>query len=362
MYRAEFFDYKMVYKDFCVFDENTELSLDYLAWDASQIRVYRKAVKTIKSDLVHITRDGKTIFDGVVSAISYPAKSVMQIDIKPLLCFIHYVDGYDQHLQGCNDLAWAIYSSIFYRYAWGEESFMDAQTGHTAADNGWIIPIQGSDCSNSADRPYAYSDKFTVVSGLRMITDGLTMYRILTDASLDMKSRSVNLSVSINTAAVTIESDLDNIIDRSITLGDSYGSVNKYVVFNADDPEGSALSFFLHPDGTVDMADSNRILPIVEAGTSVSNSDTWRAEALQQAKDAMIPKAYNNEIDLTVRDNDAIIRPEEMQIGTLATIYAGGTAYPSLLTGKIRKNHLITLIFGSVRVDLTKQLLMERRK
>ena len=60
MYRAEFFSYDVQYKDFALFDDDTELSLDYIAWDASQIKIPGKRLAVIKGDLVHITRDGKT--------------------------------------------------------------------------------------------------------------------------------------------------------------------------------------------------------------------------------------------------------------------------------------------------------------
>lgn len=361
MYRAEFFDYKMVYKDFAVFDDDTELSIDYLAWDASQIHVYNKAVRTVKSDLVHVTRDGKTIFDGYVNAISYPAKNEMQIDVLPLLCSFRFASYFEAHKQACTDLAKWIYDEFRDRYVGGFEPYVDSG-GHTHQDGSWIIPFSISSTVIEGSRPYAYNDEFCLIAGTKMFADLLTRWRVLVSASLNMRSKTVSVTLSQRTEAVTIEADLDNIVERSVSLGNSYGSTNKMAIFNPNDGDSYAQVFYLHPDGTVDAMSTNRIEPVVEAMEKIDSSDTWAAEALQKAKDTMIPAQYDNEIDLTVADDDAIVRPEELPIGTLATIRTGGAEYQSLLTGKTRNNHLITLIFGSVRVDLTKQLSMERSK
>jgi hypothetical protein len=65
--------------------------------------------------------------------------------------------------------------------------------------------------------------------------------------------------------------------------------------------------------------------------------------------------AYSNLIEITVMKGDALIHPEEMQFGQVVKIISGGVEYSSILTGReIGQN--IKLIFGTVRLDLTKIL------
>ncbi len=94
----------------------------------------------------------------------------------------------------------------------------------------------------------------------------------------------------------------------------------------------------------------------------LEDSETWDALAKAQAVQAMTPSISDNEIKLSYIFDDKIARPFEKKIGTLATIYTGRTAYRSILTGWSIESNLITLVFGLIRVDLTKKLILERRK
>lgn len=47
----------------------------------------------------------------------------------------------------------------------------------------------------------------------------------------------------------------------------------------------------------------------------------------------MTPEKYQHSIELSYRENDPLIHPNAIQIGTMTTIYYNNNAYVSILTG-----------------------------
>lgn len=69
---------------------------------------------------------------------------------------------------------------------------------------------------------------------------------------------------------------------------------------------------------------------------------------------------YKNLIELTVDKDDTLIYPGRIPISRPVDIIHEGVTYPSIFTGySFLKNGLVKLIFGLVRVELTKQLNMK---
>ena len=67
-------------------------------------------------------------------------------------------------------------------------------------------------------------------------------------------------------------------------------------------------------------------------------------------------------LELRYRQDDPMVTPAALEIGTQADILYGGKAYRSILTGYELDSGTITLVFGAVRMELTKKLILERRK
>lgn len=306
-----------------------------------------------------------TVMDGYVNNVSYPSKNVTQVDVLPLLCMMRFSQGFDNALFGSADIAGDFWTWVGDRYQRGTENYQSG-VGITPNDGALEIPFGIGAQPAYTSRPFGATDQFTVYSATQIMTYLLTVYRMVSSAKIDMSTfvvPSVYFDLSENSDEVTLESDLDNVVERSITLGNSYGSVNKIIIFRPTSTSTYGTAYYLHKDGSIDTDGSdfnNRIVPVVSTMDIVDDGDDWAAQALQRAKDVMQPKAFDNEIDLTYKADDALVHPRDIKIGTLATIYAAGVAYQSILTGKVLQNNLIKLIFGSVRVDLTKQLLMER--
>lgn len=68
---------------------------------------------------------------------------------------------------------------------------------------------------------------------------------------------------------------------------------------------------------------------------------------------------YSNNIELTVKADDPMINPLTMPIGQVVNIIHEGVSYNSILTGREVKGGLVKLIFGTIRLELTKILNMK---
>lgn len=77
------------------------------------------------------------------------------------------------------------------------------------------------------------------------------------------------------------------------------------------------------------------------------------------AKKVFKASKYTNLIELTVPSNDSMIKPFEMEIGQVANIIHDNVSYNSILSGKEIKGGLVKLIFGTIRLELTKILNMK---
>lgn len=87
---------------------------------------------------------------------------------------------------------------------------------------------------------------------------------------------------------------------------------------------------------------------------------TIQQDANEIAKKAFSSNKYSNYIELTYQKDDSMINPLTMAIGQEVNIIHEGVSYNSILSGReIQKNGLVKLIFGTIRLELTKILNMK---
>lgn len=190
-----------------------------------------------------------------------------------------------------------------------------------------------------------------------IITRALEKYRISIEVKPDFVHRRINLYIGVNSAdSRTFEADLPNVIEKNVVLKQTANSLNKLTVYNEDD-YSTSITYFLHPDGEYDTTDSDRVTPVNFAisSTIALDEQTFEAAAQLVASDRFSGRAYNNLIELKVMNDDDLVRPSEMDIGQQAVVITNGVAYTTCLTGKVVSD-TTTLIFGTVRIDLTKIL------
>jgi hypothetical protein len=124
----------------------------------------------------------------------------------------------------------------------------------------------------------------------------------------------------------------------------------------------------LYKDGTYDTSGTasgkERITPIKMEVLAVtpSSSNTWAKQHKEQADQRFGNLKWKNHIELDVlnsnttvlmwTDSNGVSHPLEM--GQEAQIFYNGKFYDSILTG-IRYSDLTTLIFGRIRIDMSKK-------
>ena len=346
MFKAEFFDHSFAFVDRHPVPRGTQLQQDYLTVEPAVITVPGRT-KVAKGNYVHIT--GNAEFDGVVSDVQ-PAEHTTAISIRPLQALFDVEVFTEDFTDVAQFLHWAITATLVEN-----------------TDLLQNIPLVITNSVNKADRPVSITE--TKVNLINMMAAALTTYRIAVDCKLDMKNKLISADIRQVSAARTLEADLHNVLSRDITIGDGYGNYNKALIKKIirDEETGTvilsdAVPFFLHTDGNVSTEDTDRITPVFQTVEMLDDCEDWDAVALNRASELLAGTKYNNEIILEYRLNDRLIFPMSMEIGTAVTIYHDNKKYRSVLTGRILCDNTVSLIFGAVRVDLTKKIILDRRK
>lgn len=346
MYKLELFTEQMESASAAIIDTPT-IDLDYLTFGAFSLTAPLISCK--KGYFAHITNGKALVADCIVSDVQ-PGTGTVQISMRPLQALFDV----EVFASPITDVA-----------AWLTQQITEQFVSN--ADTLQNRPVTVTSTVRSA-YPLTEGDSETLVL-TDIMAQALTTYGIFVDCYLDMKNKQIVVQIVPPGAAITLEAGLSNVLDKEVTLGDSYGSTNKMVIRKqVTDEETGAVTYpdqviyYLHPDGAVDTTDSNRITPVFWTLANLADSDTWDQDAQDKAVETLTPEQYDNEIVLQYRAGDNLVQPEDIQIGTTATIMVDGTAYTSILTGRSLDTGTVTLTFGAVRVDLTKQLLLQRRK
>lgn len=349
MYKAEFFSPSLNFKRSFPLDESCLIAVDYLTMDCFDIEIQQKNIKVSKGDFCRISRvNGGVVQDFAVADCSY-AETKSNVSLRPLQALLD-VDVYNDGIDDCA--------------AWLTRTINEYLVKN--ADTWQNRPIVVENQTSAAERPISTEE--TAVNLLDVMTTALTVYRVIVQAALDLQNQKVVFAIQQMSASATLEADLGNIVEKEIVLGDSYGSKNKYILRRVQTDQGTGMvkvletrAYYLHPNGSVDSNNENRITPVFWALGELEDSETWEADALSQAVEALTPEQYDNEIRLDYKKDDPMIIPEEILMGTEAVIYMGGQAYKSLLTGREWDGNIHRLVFGCVRTDLTKKIILQRR-
>lgn len=94
-----------------------------------------------------------------------------------------------------------------------------------------------------------------------------------------------------------------------------------------------------------------------DSSSSIDDYTTFDEAAAEQAYSEFAGRTWTNLIELTVGLEDALINPLDLKFGQTVQVIHNGTEYTSIFTGK-KFSTTMTLTFGTVRMDLTKQLKM----
>lgn len=326
-YRIEVFTRGYVFRDWAVI-EDPEISYDYLTLDPTELHA-PKLVKAQRGDYLCISNG----YQGIITGVEY-GRTTTTLTVKPLLSLLDVSVYYDR-----NNI-----------YSMNLEAFLGALITATYIDNpdpdqnipGMTVNIQ----TGTTDGRLSLVDNIQNI--YTCTTKALTKYSVVVDLLLDPQRRTLSANIrKILKPARTIESDLPNILDRSFTLRDSYGAVNKFVAVNKRD-ETQQQAFY-----------ASGYAPPPVWTTEYIDDDDFGTAAANRAADVFTPQEFNNLIELTVTTGDRLVH--DYGVGDAVQIIKDGVAYPSVMTGYTLKGNVVKLIFGAVRIDLTKILMIERR-
>lgn len=190
-----------------------------------------------------------------------------------------------------------------------------------------------------------------------LIRRALEEYGIAIHTSVDFQNGAINLTIGKVVGTQTIEADLPNVFERTFLINESSKNTNKLDVYNSANYT-STIIYYKHTDGTYSTTNSDRLYPVVREvqAVEVEEGSTFAQAAASAAASVFGEVTYNNLIEIKCLYDDELIRPKELEIGSVVTVIHEGQAYTSIMTGYQLENNVINLIFGSIRADLTKLL------
>lgn len=199
-----------------------------------------------------------------------------------------------------------------------------------------------------------------------IILPAFLQYQIRLDYSINLKTKQIVINIGKNTLpSFVIESELPNILNKEITIKKSSKTINKVIVYDTED-YNHFITYYLHTDDSYDTEDRDRIQPVFyeiqEASKEVEEQEgvevvikTFEESALEKAESSFKKNKYTNLIELEMFIDDDLINPTQLKIGQVVSVISEGMIYESILTG-VQLNNKIKLIFGTIRLELTKIL------
>ncbi len=343
MCKIEIFDTDFNYKCSHIIQPES-ISFDYLTFEATEFIVIGECLAQT-GYFAHIT--GDINFDGVVKDVQTD-KNGSKISIRPLQTLFDF----DVFVKDFTDVAKFINDSI---------------TDYVVNNRDKLQNKPVAIINNTEPKTRTLDITLSKVNLLTVFSQALTIYQIAVDCKLDMKIKKVICEINQIAKTRVIETELKNIIEKEITLGQADKNTNKLIIRKIEKDKETdtvtileTVSFFLHTDGTISAIDEKRISPVFWQLEDIEISEDWNDKARSKAIQVLTPQKFNNEINIKCLISDEIIRPMEIAIGTQVYIIHNKKRYTSILTGKVFEKNMVILNFGKVRIDFTKQLILER--
>ena len=306
-----------------------------------------------KGDYIRIVNDTDDYF-GVITAIQVneSIEGFSEIKFKPFISLFDSPILFDTTLQGSGTTLEQAIANIITAY-WINNSDTDAniyglQVATISSTAGWTVHIT-SDQSGL--------NKAIVNFMNSIIRRSLTKYQVGLYVTPDFQNKTITVSIGIKTSSTfVIEADLPSVIEKSVILNETTQDINKLIIYDQADMSTNII-YYKHTDGSYDTSNTDRITPVIFNMTSVAvvTGSTFAAAAKDAADKQFDVDSYSNLIELTMVNDDMLIMPTTIAIGQAVQVITNGASYTSILTG-IERSTKTKLIFGSIRLDLTKIL------
>lgn len=350
-YNVEFFDIDMNLVAHTNVNE-PKYNADYLSNARNNIEIPSNP-NIEEGNYIRIVK-GSVEYFGVIDNVEYTGidDSVMKLEY---ISFIDYFFDtkimFDTNLQGSIPLETClanIIKSLWVNNSDQSQNLKGLTVETTSTTSSWGFNLK-SDTEG----------KHHCIIGFRdtLIKRSATSFYVFINVHPDFQNKKITLNIGVNQKSpVLIETVLPNIISRRISLKKTTNTLNKLVVYNTANYTDTRV-YFLHSNGKFDRNNVDRLVPVSfdTTAVSVNEGSTFAKEADSAAAEAFGQVSYNNLIELELSVDDKMIVPRTLELGQLVNVIHDGRITASILTG-FEIDKTITLIFGTVRLDLTKIL------
>lgn len=327
-----------------------DYNYDYLSTVENSILIeFNENVE--KGDYIRIVNNTDSYFGFISSiAVNEAIQGFSEIRFKPFIALFDAPIMFDTTLQGSgtsleNAIA-GIITDYWINNADADENIYGLEVQTLSTTSNWGFHI-------TSDQKGL--DKAIINFMTSIIRRSLTKYQVGLYAEPDFTNKKVVVSIGVKALSTFyIEADLPNVIEKSIIVNETTEDMNKLFIYDQSDLVTNVI-YYKHPDGSYDTRDEDRITPVIYGITSVavSEGDTFADVAEDAANKQFDVDTYSNLIEITVQNEDEIVMPQSLTIGQIVNVISNGTSYSSILTGVERSNKT-KLIFGTIRLDLTK--------
>ena len=323
---------------------------DYLALSESSIEVLDVAAEV--GDYIRIT-NGTMEYSGVISSIERKEGSRLSVSFKPFISLFEAPILFNTDLQGTSTMEAVmagIVSSYWVNNSDSEQNIEGLEVRTISSTSSWGLNLK----SDTEGKHHCIVNFYSV-----FIVRALEKYGIVFSTSMDWQRKKITLKIGkLSEEIRRIELNLPNILSSSVTIRQTDNTVNKLIVYSTSDYTTNKI-YYLHPDGTYNTTNANRIKPVVfEVKGADDSTASFDSAAASVASETFGSIEYNNLIEMKTMADDEMIKPMDMKIGQTVKIISKNKEYVSILTGK-KISETVKLTFGTIRLDLTKIL---RRK
>lgn len=330
---------------------------DYLSMVENSISI-KYDQNVTQGDYIWITRGDRRYF-GIIKSITVgqQTNATSQLRYVPFESIFDRDIMFDTDLQGSGSLLEQVIADTIKTYWVTNEDKVQNVLGlkieTISATKDWGFHIT-SDVAGLHKAIISFSNS--------IIRRAMTKYQIGLYVEPDFEKKEITVKIGKkSTEKFCIEADLPNVFKKSIVLDEKTQDTNKLVIYDNKNLE-DMITYYRHPDKSFDTVDKDRITPVVYdiVSVTVQQDQTFQQAAAQYAAKSFDRESFRNLIELTVLNDDKLANPASLIIGQEVSVISNGAEYASILTGR-DVGDVTKLIFGTIRLDLTKILKGEKR-
>ena len=360
LYKIEIFDntFKLVGHSAIL---EPEFVYDYISMSTTSIACLDEMPNIRQYQLAHITdNDGQITFQGIVYGFVQEKKALMQVILKPLLSLTD------------RDFSTAGYLTTYSTVEGWIEHFL--KTTYQGNEN---VPASYTTIEIHTTTQTAIDADLSAATGQTMnmydfAVSALQLYGVIVRAWFDPQSKRLSFEIGLDREPpVTIEADLENVIDKTFNMdgdGEQFNLVQ--LIHQNSDGEQTVRWFALNADGSIvestppnyDLGGITPPLMMTSQAIGTGTTAPTESEWMEKAREILKPAADSQEISLSVSMADKLVRVGLEDIGRTATILHNGITYVAIFTAVDITKGIKTLTFGFARTDLTSLLKLQRRE